>query len=156
MSDCYTTFYFELPLPNKETADLVDATLSRCDGYWDKSDLEKQAIIDDMSQIFAEFCEYEELGFEWNVREVKATRAPNETKTVWNLTVFSDEAGNVEHATELIQWLLPKLDIKGAGFEYAQTGGGENGGGAVACIKTDDGVETDWMNTHTWLAEKLG
>ena len=147
MSDCYTMFGFDLPLPDKKTADLVDATLGRCDDYWEKSDLEKQAICDEMGEIFAEFCEYEELGFDWRTREHNGS---------YRLEIHADEQGNVEHATELIQWLLPKLAIKAAGFEYAQTGGGENSGGAVACIMTDDGVETEWVNTYTWLAEKLG
>jgi hypothetical protein len=156
MSNSYTTFYFELPLKDKEQAEKVAALLDTGDDYCNMDPDRQEKVLPQMEEIFSEFGEYEELGFEWSTHEGKVTHAPDETKMAWTLCVHSDEWGNVEHATELIQWLLPELEIKAAGFEYAMFGGGENSGGAVACIMTDKGVDVQWTNTSTWLAEKLG
>ena len=151
MSNSYTTFYFELPLRDAAQAKKVEELLTAGDGYFDLDPDQQEKVVEVMEEVFSEFGEYEELGFEWNIH----TRS-TEPDGPFTLCVFHDEFGNVEHATELIQWLLPDLEIKAAGFEYAMYGDGENSGGAVACIKTEDGIDTQWTNTSTWLAEKLG
>jgi len=153
MSNCYLEFYFELPLPSAAVAKEVSDLLDLAEEYRDALPDEQGKFADRLSVVFSEFAEYEELGFNWNV-----SRPANSTdeKGPWMMTIEGEESGNVEHATELVQWLLPDLDIDGAGFEYACYGGGENSGGAVAVVMTEDGPKTSWMNTSNWLAEKLG
>jgi hypothetical protein len=151
MSNCYVTFYFELPLPSQAVCDEVSALLGEAEDYHDKSDLERQRAAEILSDVFEDFCEYEELGFEWEPFQTQVNGKPT-----WTLRVYADENGNVDHAGNLVTWLLPKLDIKAAGFEWAAYGGGDNGGGAAAYIKTDEGVKEEYVSTYMWLQEKLG
>ena len=149
MSNCYTEFYFELPLPSNAVVEEVSALLALADDYQCEAPEEQEKSLELLSPVFSEFYEYEELGFTWHVSSHPSQQA-------WSLCIEGEESGNVEHATELILWLLPKLDIKSAGFTYCEHGGGSNGGGAVAVIMTDDGPKAEWVNADSWLAEKLG
>lgn len=154
MSNCYTTFYFELPLPNPGVALEVESLLTMAEEWDSQESIEEHGKVvapGNVGDIFEDFVEYEELGFDWEVR----CHGVGEDMEA-NLIVYADESGNTTHAGNLIEWLLPQLDIKAAGFEYACYGDGENGGGAQAFIKTNDGIEAKYMSSYSWLKEALG
>lgn len=137
MSNCYVTFYFEVPLEGG-VADEVCKFLCQADRYHGVDGDEQEKICVALSPVFSDFREYQELGFQWQI-----------TKNV--LCIDADESGNTEHASELLKWLLPKVDAKALGFTYAAFGDGANDGGAV-CVSSDG---CEWMNAETWLAEKV-
>lgn len=143
MSNAYLEFYFEVPLPSQEVANEVSALLDLGDQYWDADPDRQEKLREELSKVFSEFAEYEELGFQWNIHERGDART---------LCITGEESGNTEHATELLLWLLPKTDFLNLGFSYAEYGDGHYGGGAVRVFMNGGTPEAEYMNTETWLA----
>jgi len=142
MGNCYLEFYFEVPLPSDEVKAEVGKFLGRADDYFGAGHREREKICEELAPVFSEFAEYEELGFTWNFRQNI-------------LAVTGEESGNTEHAIDLLKWLLPKLDIKKAGFTYAMWGDGDYDGGAIVVSMTDNGPEVEYIHASYWLMEKL-
>ncbi|HUT58510.1 MAG TPA: hypothetical protein VNA25_11755, partial [Phycisphaerae bacterium] len=138
--------------PSIGVAQEVSALLDVADDYHSMDPDRQEKVLDPIAKMFSEFAEYEELGFQWNVHRPAGS---TDDAGPWTLQITGEESGNIEHAAELVQWLLPRLDIKAAGFEYCGYGSGEYGGGAVAVVMTDDGPKAEWMNTCDWLIGKL-
>lgn len=149
MSNCYTTFYFELPLPNAEVAKEVNDLFTAGDEF--HADGVSDAMAQKLCEVFEDFEEYEEMGFEWRVN--RPANSSDESGP-WTLEVYSDDAGNTTHAGNVIEWLLPRLGIDSAGFEYACYGDGENSGGAQFFRLINGVAVGQYENSHSWLHRK--
>lgn len=139
MSDCHVTFGVDIPL-SEPVMEEVSNLLSKADEY-DPYDGDSE-VPPELAEVFSEFAEYQELGFQWHVRH-------------GILSLGSDDSGNTEHLTELLCWILPKTEEVNYGFTYAMTGGGTCDGGAVRVFKDGSKVETEWMSADHWLASVM-
>ena len=147
MSNFYLEYRFTIPIPSKELLDKAVNLLSLANDYWDVEGEEALIRKTKLSNVFCDFEEYEELGFDWHTIEVGDK---------FSLEISGEENGNVQHAMDLIGWLLPDLDVESVGFSYAYYGSSDIGGGAVLVTKDPSGkIKYDSIDTADWLRGKL-
>lgn len=77
-------------------------------------------------------------------------------KNQFELVIFSEESGNVEHAANFAQAILRRFDPKGVvGFQWADTSDRATpdsfGGGAAVVTATS----TKFMSSYSWLEREL-
>lgn len=100
--------------------------------------------------LFPDWEDYQDVGFRTEMEPAAGK------KNQWELIVFSEESGNVDHAANFVQAILQRFDPKGkVGFQWADTCDkmrpDQFGGGAAVVTATS----TKFLSTYQWLEKEL-
>jgi len=145
MANNYTQFSFTFVVNGLKAKAWIDRMVDK---------LAKAGCDDTEDEEILELCPdwpyYQDAGFRTEMQPIKGKRSQFE------LYVFAEESGNVEHAANFTQAILQRFNPKGVvGFEWAETCDrarpNEFGGGAAVVTATS----TKFMSTRLWVEREL-
>lgn len=145
MSNNYTQFSFAFKVKGLKAKAWIDRLV---DKLVKASNEEK--VDEEILEIFPDWEDYLDVGFRTEMEPSAGE------KNQFDLIVFCDESGNVDHAANFVQAILQRFDPKGkVGFQWADTCDkmrpDQFGGGA--CVVT--ATSTKFMSTFQWLEKEL-
>jgi len=146
MSNNYTQFSFAFKVKGLKAKAWIEKTIDKLV----KASNDEKAD-EEILELFPDWEDYLDVGFRTEMEPAAGK------KNQWELIIFSDENGNVDHAANFTQAILQRFNPKGkVGFQWADTCdkmrlGYQFGGGAAVVTATS----TKFLNTYQWLEKEL-
>jgi hypothetical protein len=145
MANNYTQFSFAFKVKGLKAKAWIEKTIDKLVKASNDEEADEEILA-----LFPDWEDYQDVGFRTEMEPVAGK------KNQWELIIFSEESGNVDHAANFVQAILFRFDPKGkVGFQWADTCDkmrpDQFGGGAVAVTANSK----KWINTHQWLEKEL-
>jgi len=145
MANNYTQFSFAFKVKGLKAKAWIEKTIDKLV----KASNDEQAD-EEILALFPDWEDYLDVGFRTEM-EPSAGK-----KNQFDLIIFSEESGNVDHAANFVQAILQRFDPKGkVGFQWADTCDkmrpDQFGGGAAVVTATS----TKFLSTFQWLEKEL-
>jgi hypothetical protein len=149
MANNYTQFSFAFKVKGLKAKAWIEKTIDKLVKASNDEEADEEIL-----EMFPDWEDYLDVGFRTEMEPVASARdgKPN----LFELIIFSEESGNVDHAANFVQAILSRFDPKGkVGFQWADTCDkmrpDQFGGGA--CVVTAE--KQKWLNTFTWMNKEM-
>lgn len=147
MSNNYTQFSFAMPVKGLKAKAWINRMI---DKIVEASNADTEEPGDEILELFPDWEHYLDCGFRTEMEPTPGKR------NQFELVIFAEESGNVEHAANFAQAILRRFDPKGVvGFQWAETSDRATpdsfGGGAAVVTATS----TKFMSSYSWLQREL-
>jgi hypothetical protein len=145
MANNYTQFSFAFNVKGLKAKAWIDQMINKLVNASNNETADEEIL-----ELFPDWEDYQDVGF-----RTEMVPAPGK-KTQFELCVFAEESGNVDHAANFVKAILFRFDPKGkVGFQWADTCDkprpNEFGGGAIVVTATSK----KFMNTYQWLEKEM-